>query len=136
MIDVPFRISFKYMDHDDGLVEFIRRRIARLERLCSHMITGSAFLQKSQKRAQSGGVYSIRLEMFVPPRKEFVVHRTARANQVFPSLTPLITEAFEAAETELQKEKTRHKGKHLGHQGGKTRTAAGIWSRAGKEVNK
>lgn len=127
MIDVPFKVSFKDMDRDDSLVEFIRRKIARLERLCSHMITGCALLRKSQKRSQPGGVYSIRLEMFVPPRKELVVRRSGRANQVYPSLTPLITEAFEAAETELQKEKTRHKGKHLGHlRGGKALTASGF----------
>ncbi len=126
MIDVPFKISYKYMDDDESLTTFIRRRISRLERLCSTLITGSAYLSKSQKRNSTGGVYTIRLEMFVPPRKELVVRRTGRSNQVFPDLTPLITDAFEAAETELQKEKTKHKGKHIGHApSGRPRTAAG-----------
>jgi ribosome-associated translation inhibitor RaiA len=126
MIDVPFKIAFKYMPKDDELTKFIERRVARLERIYSRMITGSVFVEKSQRRNEMGsGIYLVRLEMFVPPRKELVVKREARIRAVFPNLAPLITEAFEAAETELQKEKTKHSGSHMGHQSGKTRTAAG-----------
>jgi ribosome-associated translation inhibitor RaiA len=125
MIDVPFKVNFKYMQEDDSLVSFIRRKIARLERIYSRMISGSVFMEKSQKRNETGGVYIVRLEMFVPPRKELVVRREARVKSIFPNLTPLITDAFEAAETELQKEKTRHKGKHIGHAKHTALTAAG-----------
>lgn len=126
MIDVPFKISFKDMPDDDSLTGFIRRRIARLERIYSRMVTGSILLEKSQKHSSVGGVYRIRLELFVPPRKELVVKRNARVNEIFPDMTLLITDAFEAAETQLQKEKTRHKGKHTGHTpAGRARSAAG-----------
>lgn len=126
MIDVPFKISFKYMEEDEYLKNFISRKITRLERIYNRMITGSAHVEKNGRRNETGGVFTVRLEMFVPPRKELIVKKKARINSVFPKLTPLITDAFEAAENELQKEKTSNKGKHAGHRAGITRTAAGF----------
>lgn len=100
-------IHFRHTEETSALISFIRQKAHKLNKLFKPVIACHVLVEKSQKRNEPGGVYRLRIEIAVRRRKELVVKKETNVSSSNPSLRPLVSDAFEAAEQELQKRKPR-----------------------------
>jgi len=97
----PLEIAYRGIDKTEELDNLIRRKAAKLERICDHMISCRIAVE-SQKPRHSGNPYRVRIDMTVPPGHELVAKRESNSNNSQESLPVVIHRAFDAAYKQLQ----------------------------------
>ena len=89
------QITVRDMEHSAALDEHIRKKIAKLERLYSTIISCRAVAEAPHKHRQQGRQFAVRLDILVPGR-EIVVNRE-HDEDIYVALR----DAFDAAGRQL-----------------------------------
>jgi cold shock CspA family protein len=102
-MQVPLEIAFRGVERTDSIDELIRKKVAKLERICSYMISCRVAVERPQLHQDTGNPYRIRIDMTVPPGHELVVRRESSEGELHDPLPMMIRLAFQAAERQLKK---------------------------------
>lgn len=101
-MQVPLEISFRHVDKTDALEDLIREKAAKLEQICTHLISCRIAVESPQEHQQRGNPYRIRLDLKVPPGHEVVVKRESGKGDMHQGLPAVIRDAFNTARRRLQ----------------------------------
>ncbi len=99
---VPLEISFRDIEPDDEIKEFINRKIQKLERFCDHINSVRCAIERPQKHQESGSPYRVRLDITVAPRHEIVARREPGQGDMHEPLNAVITDTVNAARRQLK----------------------------------
>ena len=101
-MQVPVEITFKDIEKTPDLEDFINIRIAKLEKICSYMISCRVTVERPQKHPDTGNPYRVRIDIKVPPAHEIVAKHTASQPDMHDPLSVIINKTFQAAERQLR----------------------------------
>jgi cold shock CspA family protein/ribosome-associated translation inhibitor RaiA len=97
----PLRIAFRNLKSSPVIEEQIHQRVAELERFFDHIIGCSVVVELHHRHQRQGGIFHIRIEIFVPGR-QIVVRREPPEHQAHEELPLAVHDAFDAARRQLQ----------------------------------
>jgi ribosome-associated translation inhibitor RaiA len=99
-------IAFQHLDKNPWAEDVIRRRIGKLERIFSRLVSCRVHIDQPVKSSTRGSPPVVRIEMGIPDRRDLVVRlEPDDLQQKFqsPDLRNAINEAFRIAEDRLAK---------------------------------
>jgi cold shock CspA family protein len=114
-MEIPLEISFRNVQPHPDIEARVRRRLAKLERLCDHIIRCRVAVERPNAHPDSGNPYRIRLELTVPPKHEIVVDEGPLANDLQTELPTVINNAFRAAERQVRRVVEKQRGQVKAH---------------------
>jgi cold shock CspA family protein len=114
-MDVPLEITFRGVESDPTTEDLIRRKAAKLEQVCDHITSLRVSVEQDQKEQSSGRPYRLRLDINMPPGKEFVIKRETSGGHLHTDLQQIIRDAFDAARRKVKKETEKQQGKVKSH---------------------
>jgi ribosome-associated translation inhibitor RaiA len=101
----PLEIAFHNLDSSPALEAEIRKRFARLEKLCDRLTACRISVEALHNQHRTGNIYEVHIDMLVPGG-ELVVSRAphkAMEKYASPDVRASIRDAFRAAERQLKK---------------------------------
>ena len=96
-----FQIVFHNIDQSTSVSYAVNKRISKLQRFCSRILTGRVVLDSPHNNHYKGKVYSVGLEIHTPS-KEIRVNQEQHDNHAHENLYVAIRDAFNAAERQLK----------------------------------
>lgn len=114
----PLEISFHNLDASPALDAEIRKRFARLEKLCDRLTACRISVEAVHNQHRTGNIYEVHIDMLVPG-DELVVSRAphkAMEKYASPDVRASIRDAFRAAERQLKKYNRRLTGEIKRHE--------------------
>lgn len=114
-MDVPLEIACPDFQKTDAVDKLIRDQVAKLEKICQHLISCRVALEMPQKHERKGHTFRIRIEAHLPPKHQLVVRRELTQNDADDPLTAVIHEAFDAMEEQIQKTVDKQRGHVKSH---------------------
>jgi cold shock CspA family protein/ribosome-associated translation inhibitor RaiA len=106
----PTTISFKDTIKTPEIEDLITRKIAKLERFCSYMISCRVIIEQPQRHQERGNRYRVRIDMKVPPAHELIVDLASSKGDMHDPLHVVITKAFHKAERQLKELVEKQRG--------------------------
>lgn len=97
----PVEIVFKNVTKTPQLEELLNRRIAKLEKMCSYMISCRIAIEKPQQYQDTGNPYQVRIDIKVPHAHEIVAKQLAGQGDMHFPIQSVIGSVFDAAERQL-----------------------------------
>ncbi len=106
-MEVPLELSFHGVDHTDWAEEYVRKRVARLQQFAKNIIACRVTIEQPHHHRHQGNPFRVRIEVTLPQKKDLVA--TAEPVQVEQEnqLHPVIRQAFEAMERQLERANER-----------------------------
>jgi cold shock CspA family protein/ribosome-associated translation inhibitor RaiA len=101
-MQVPLEITFRDVEKTDEMEELIRKKAAKLDRICDHINSCRVVVEKLQKHQHYSQPYKVRIDLKVPPGHEIVVSRDPFRTDLHQDLGAEIRWAFNAAERQLK----------------------------------
>jgi len=114
-MQVPLTITFRNVTKSTSLEALIRKQAAKLERVCSHLVSCRISVEKPQSHQKSGSSFRVRLDVTVPPDHELVTVRNAGEGDLHQPLPTVVRRAFDATQRQLKKLTERQRGKVKSH---------------------
>ena len=114
----PLEIAFHNLDSSPALEAEIRKRFARLEKLCDRLTACRISVEALHNQHRTGNIYEVHIDMLVPGG-ELVVSRAphkAMEKYASPDVRASIRDAFRAAERQLKKYNRRLTGEIKRHE--------------------
>lgn len=96
-MQVPLDVTYREVDKNDYIDDLIRRKAAKLEKACPHMISCRVVVALDQKQQRTGNIYRVHINMQVPPGHSLTANRKGVVAKLHEDLPPLIREVFDAA---------------------------------------
>ncbi|MFW5996601.1 MAG: HPF/RaiA family ribosome-associated protein [Verrucomicrobiota bacterium] len=110
-MDVPLEIACPDFEKTEAIDNLIQEQAAKLERICSHLISCRVTLEMPQKSQGSGNQFQVRIETHIPPKHHLTVRRESRQSKSAQDpLNAVIHEAFEAMEEQVHKTVDKQRG--------------------------
>ena len=103
-----FQIVFHNIDQSTSVSYAVNKRISKLQRFCSRILTGRVVLDSPHNNHYKGKVYSVGLEIHTPS-KEIRVNQEQHDNHAHENLYVAIRDAFNAAERQLKAVDKKHR---------------------------
>tara|TARA_B100001057_G_scaffold311633_1_gene311642 strand:+ start:2085 stop:2453 length:369 start_codon:yes stop_codon:yes gene_type:complete len=103
-----FQIFFHNIDQSTSVSYAVNKRISKLQRFCSRILTGRVVLDSPHNNHYKGKVYSVGLEIHTPS-KEIRVNQEQHDNHAHENLYVAIRDAFNAAERQLKAVDKKHR---------------------------
>jgi len=110
-MQVPLDVTYRNVDRNDFIDNLIRRKAAKLEKACPHMISCRVVLELDQKQQRTGNIYRVLIHMLIPPGHTIVAERKTMVVKLHEDLPPLIRETFEAAHRQVRDLAEQQQGK-------------------------
>ncbi|EMG38387.1 cold-shock DNA-binding protein family [Desulfocurvibacter africanus PCS] len=110
-MQVPLEVTYREVDKNDFIDDLIRRKAAKLEKACPHLISCRVVVALDQKQQRTGNIYRVHINMLVPPGHTLTADRKGVVAKLHEDLPPLIREAFDAANRQVRDLATQQKGK-------------------------
>jgi cold shock CspA family protein/ribosome-associated translation inhibitor RaiA len=114
-VQVPVQISFKDGTKSLRIEELINKKVAKLERICSYMISCRVTVERPQTYPDTGNPYRVRIDIKVPPAHEIVVKQSGSEGDMHNPLSVVISKLFHAAEGRLKELTERQHGEVKTH---------------------
>ena len=112
---VPLTMTFRNVTKSTSLEALIRKQAAKLERVCSHLVSCRISVEKPQSHQKSGSSFRVRLDVTVPPDRELVTVRNAGEGNLHQRLPTIVRQAFDATQRQVKKLTERQRGKVKSH---------------------
>ena len=115
----PLEITFRGLLKIDEIEELIGEKVAKLEKICSYIISCSVAVEKPQLYQKTGNPFRVRIRIRVPHNHEIVIRRECTEGDMHDSLQKVLGGAFDAAFLALEElvQKQHHIVKsHPAHQ--------------------
>jgi cold shock CspA family protein/ribosome-associated translation inhibitor RaiA len=114
-MQVPLTMTFRNVTKSTSLEALIRKQAAKLDRVCSHLVSCRVSVEKPQSHQKSGSSFRVRLDVTVPPDHELVTVRNAGEGDLHQRLPTVVRRAFDATQRQLKKLAERQRGKVKTH---------------------
>jgi ribosomal subunit interface protein len=111
----PFELTVKDVNKTPELEEFINSKVAKLEKICSHMISCRVMIEQPQKNQDRGSPYRVRVDITVPPSHEIVAKQSSSKGDIHDTLQSVIVNVFNAAIKQLKELTDRQHGEVKTH---------------------
>ena len=102
-MQIPLELTFRNVRKDPKIEALIRRQVAKLEKICPHMVSCRVSVEKPQQHQRSGSPFRVRLKLMVPPEHELTAVRNAGEGDLHEPLPAVVRRAFQAARQQLKK---------------------------------
>jgi cold shock CspA family protein len=102
-MQIPLELTFRNVHKDPKIEALIRRQVAKLEKICPHMVGCRVSVEKPQEHQRSGSPFRVRLKLTVPPEHELAAVRNAGEGDLHEPLPAIVRRAFQAARQQLKK---------------------------------
>jgi cold shock CspA family protein/ribosome-associated translation inhibitor RaiA len=99
----PLELTFHEVDRSAWVEDYIRKRVARLERIADDIIWCRVALEQPSRSRTTGNYYRVSIELSLPPNKDLVAAKERAIEDPQMQLRPLIKSAFEAMERQIKK---------------------------------
>lgn len=93
----PLAITFRGIQRIEEIEELIREKVAKLEKVCSYMISCSVAVEKPQLYQKKGNPFRVRIAIHVPHHHRIVIKRESTEGDMHDSLQKVLGNAFDAA---------------------------------------
>lgn len=103
IMNVPLEVTFRGIEKTAEIEALIRANAEKLEKVCSYVSSCRVVVERDQQHQRMGRPFRVRLDITVPPGKEFAVRRESTEGSLHDPLTLVINEAFKAAARRLKK---------------------------------
>lgn len=114
-MQVPLEITYRGVEKSDFIDELVRKRAAKLEDFCDHLISCRVALERPNAHPRTGSNWRVRLDMAVAGGHEVVVDRGQLHGSVRDDLYDAINDAFDTAQRSLKKLNARQHGDVKAH---------------------
>lgn len=111
----PVEVNFKGVRKTKDVENLIYEKVAKLEHVCSHMISCRITVEIANKNQQTGSPFCVNIDMAVPPRHELVVKHKSTDGDLRDPLSTVLREAFNAADHRLKELVQRQQGEIRTH---------------------
>lgn len=98
----PLVITFRGVPRTKGIEDIIRGKVAKLEQVCSYIISCSVAVEKPQLHQKKGNPFRVRIDLRVPHNHEIIVERKCTEGSMHDPLPKIVRRAFDAAGLALQ----------------------------------
>jgi ribosomal subunit interface protein len=102
-------ITFRDIDSSEAVESKLRKRIDRLERYSSEIISCQVVVETPHRARKKGKIYKVSIDLTVPG-DEIVVNRNPEDNHSHEDVYVAIRDAFDAAERQLKEYAERRRG--------------------------
>jgi ribosome-associated translation inhibitor RaiA len=106
----PLAITFANMDASPAVEEEIRRRVAKLEKLCDRIVHCRVAVEQQHRQHLTGGnLFEVHIDLALPGAELPVSREPHRAQEKYanPDIHTSVRDAFAAAERQLKAFKQR-----------------------------
>src|ERR1043165_2708201 len=124
-MQVPLTMTFRKVRKTAAVENLIRQQAAKLERVCSYLVSCRIAIEKPQEHQRTGNPFRVRIDVTVPPEHELVVVRDSTEGDLHEQLPTVIRDAFSAMRRQLMKLVEKRRGAVKTHPG---QEAAGVRS--------
>lgn len=100
-MQVPLEITFRGFPHSDAVETRIREKTAKLEQVCSQIISCRVAVEAEHHHQHQGNLYHVRIDLSVP-NKQIVVSREHHDKQAHEDVYVALRDAFDAARRQLE----------------------------------
>jgi cold shock CspA family protein/ribosome-associated translation inhibitor RaiA len=107
-------ITFRGIEKTESIESLIRKKAAKLEQVCSDLISCRIAIERPQQHQRAGNPFRIRIDMGVPGR-ELVVTRESSKGDLHDPLSKVLGDAFDAARRKLREYAKRRQGEVKTH---------------------
>lgn len=114
-MDRPAQIVVKNVRKTQDLTDLINKKVAKLEKICSHMMSCRVAIERPQQHIESGNPYRVRIDMTVPPGHELVAKEESGKGDMHEPLPGVLKNAFHSAERQLKKLVDKQQGQVKTH---------------------
>jgi cold shock CspA family protein/ribosome-associated translation inhibitor RaiA len=114
-MQVPLTMTFRNVTKSTSLEALIRKQAAKLDRVCSHLVSCRVSVEKPQSHQKSGSSFRVRLDVTVPRDHELVTVRNSGEGDLHQRLPTVVRQAFDATQRQLKKLTERQRGKVKSH---------------------
>ena len=114
-MQVPLEISFRGVQKTKDIENLICVKVAKLEQICSHIISCHVAVEMPQQHQKSGNPFRVRIDMRVPPGHELVIKRESSEGDMHDTLPKVLRKAFNVANRKLQELLELQRGKVKTH---------------------
>jgi cold shock CspA family protein/ribosome-associated translation inhibitor RaiA len=114
-MQVPLKMTFRNVPKSAAMEALIRKQAAKLERVCSHLVSCRISVEKPQAHQKTGNPFRVRVDVTVPPEHKLVTVRNAGEGDLHERLPTVVRRAFDATERQLKKLSERQRGKVKNH---------------------
>ncbi|MBN2269548.1 MAG: ribosome-associated translation inhibitor RaiA [Sedimentisphaerales bacterium] len=111
----PIQITFKGVQKTEAIESLIHEKIAKLERICSYMISCRVTVEITNRHQKTGSPFRINIDMAVPPGHELVVKHTSTQGNLHDPLPNVLREAFNIADRRIEELVQRQRGEVKTH---------------------
>lgn len=114
-MQVPFSITHRGVEKSDFVDELVRKRAAKLEDFCDHIISCKVALERPNAHPRMGSHWRVRIDMTVAGGREIVVDRGQLDGSVRDDLYDAINDAFDVAQRRLKRLNAKQHGEVKAH---------------------
>lgn len=114
-MEVPLEITFRGVDKNDDIEDLIFAKVAKLEKICDHIVSCKVAVESPHEHQQSGSPFRVRINMRVPPGHDLVVKRESTEGYLHEKLPVVLAGAFDAAFRQLKKLVEKQQGQVKTH---------------------
>ena len=114
-MQVPLEITHRGVDKSEFVDELVRRRAAKLDEFCDHIISCRVALERPNAHPRTGSTWRVRIDMAVAGGQEIVVDRGQLAGSVRDDLYDAVNDAFDVAQRRLKRLNARQHGEVKSH---------------------
>ncbi len=114
-MQVPLEITYRNVEKNGFIDGLIRRKVAKLEKICDYMISCRVAVERQHQSQQTGNPFLVRIDIKVPPRHEIVVRRSSVVADREEPLDKVLRKAFDSAERRLTRVVERQHGEVKAH---------------------
>jgi cold shock CspA family protein/ribosome-associated translation inhibitor RaiA len=112
---VPLEIVFRGVEKTPYLEDLIRKKCAKLERLCDTIIRCRVGVESAQEHQQSGQPFRVRIDLTIPPGHELAATREESEGDIHNALPTVLRDAFDAIERQVKKRVEQQRGETKRH---------------------
>jgi cold shock CspA family protein/ribosome-associated translation inhibitor RaiA len=109
-MEVPLEITFRGVEKSEFIEDIIRGQVAKLEKMCTYMISCRVIVEKRQKFQRVGNPFRVRISVRVPPGHELVAATDSTEGDLHDKLPTTVRSSFDAMRRQLQELMEKQRG--------------------------
>lgn len=115
-MQVPLQITFRNMESSAAVEADIRKRVDKLNRHHSDIISCRVVVEAPLQHQQKGGLFNARINITCPEGKLEINREPAAQHHAHEDLYVVLRDAFKAADRKLDSHRSRRKGQVKFHE--------------------
>lgn len=100
-MQIPLQITFRNVTVSETLESYIRQRVAKLDDICTTIISCRVVLEAPHKHKHKGHLYHVSIDLTIP-RETIVVNREPGLHQAHEDMHVVVRDAFDAVQHQLR----------------------------------